>query len=100
MFAQQTTQPSSSGTVTSVILTSAQCGSCKAKIESALHSVNGIAACSVNPDDHKLTVTYNPNLITLLEIKQKVAASGYDADEIKADAKAYKHLDACCKKKD
>ncbi|OJV50377.1 MAG: hypothetical protein BGO31_13470 [Bacteroidetes bacterium 43-16] len=49
--------------------------------------------CSGCPAEHPEQRT-NPE-----QIKQAIAAAGFDADEVKATADAYEKLDGCCKAK-
>lgn len=51
-------------------------------------------------DEKKMTITvyYNTQKTNLLTIKTAISKLGYDADDIKADIKAYEKLDGCCKK--
>jgi hypothetical protein len=50
-------------------------------------------------DDKAMTFTiyYNSKKTTLQTIKEGISKLGYDADEVKADPKAYESLDGCCK---
>jgi hypothetical protein len=50
-------------------------------------------------DDKAMTFTvyYNAKKTTLQTIKEGISKLGYDADEVKADPKAYENLDGCCK---
>jgi periplasmic mercuric ion binding protein len=54
----------------------------------------------VELDDKAMTikVTYNPKKITPEKIRVAISKLGYDADDVKADPKAYEALDGCCKK--
>lgn len=83
---------------TVVIQTSAQCGSCKARIESALRELSGVKSAELNLEDKKVTVTYLPKKVTSDEIRSAISKTGYDADALAADPSAYEALPACCKK--
>lgn len=80
------------------IKTSAICDMCVTTISDALKFAKGVKKAEVDYHTGLLTVHYNPGKITVEEIKQKVSAAGYDADEVKADEKVYNELPACCKK--
>jgi periplasmic mercuric ion binding protein len=80
------------------IKTSATCDMCKETIEKNLAFEKGIKKSVLDVDSKILTVTYNPNKITPEQIRKAVAKTGYDADDVPADPKAYKKLDECCKK--
>lgn len=81
------------------IKTSAICEMCKERIEKNLALTKGIEKSDLNLEDQSnITVVYNPDKIDLAKIKQVIAESGYDADEIKAIKKSYEKLPYCCKK--
>ncbi len=73
------------------------CGMCKKTIEGALKGVDGVSAASWNKKSKMLDVTFDDSKISAKQIEEKVAASGYDTQNIKADDKAYNGLDKCCK---
>lgn len=78
------------------IRTSAECESCKVRIEQALNYTKGIKYADLNPTSQLLVVRYNPEKISLDAIKQQISQLGYDADEVKAILEAQKKLPACC----
>ena len=73
------------------------CGMCKSKIEGALKGVKGIAAASWDMKKLMMTVTYNPKKIELNDIHKKIAAVGYDTENVKAKTEVYNKLHFCCK---
>lgn len=79
------------------IKTSAQCGMCKDRIETALAYEKGIVKSDLNVDTKILTVTYKPLKINPGKIRELVSKIGYDADNVPADKLAYSKLPACCK---
>lgn len=79
------------------IQTSAECSSCKNRIENKLNYAAGIKFAELNLDDKKLTVKYNSGKIKLEDIKKIISETGYDADNIKAIPAAVEKLPACCK---
>ncbi len=80
-----------------VIQTTAECGSCKERIESKLNYTKGIKFAELDVPSRELTVNFKATTISLKEIKEIVVALGYDADDIKANPQAYQALPACCK---
>jgi copper chaperone CopZ len=80
------------------IKSSATCSMCKTTIEKYLSFEKGIKKSSLDVDSKILTVIYNPQKTTPEKIRLAVSKSGYDADEVKANEKAYNNLDDCCKK--
>jgi len=81
-----------------VIQTSAICESCQNRIETALNKLSGVKSASLNLDDKKVTVVYNPKKITVEDIKKAISEAGYDADDVNANQGAYNKLPGCCKK--
>lgn len=75
-----------------------QCGSCKPKIETALLYTAGVQSMVLDPEAMTINVVYRSNKITPEKIRTVISKTGYDADDVKADPKAYSRLDGCCKK--
>ena len=71
------------------------CGMCKKKIETALKTP-GITAADWDKNAKVLTVSYDAAKISNEQIQQKVAASGYDTQKIKAKKEDYEKLPKCC----
>lgn len=80
------------------IKTSAVCDMCKETMEKHMAFEKGVKKSSLDVESKILTVIYNPKKTTPEKIRKAVSKSGYDADDIPADPKAYKKLDGCCKK--
>jgi periplasmic mercuric ion binding protein len=79
------------------IKTSAACEMCKKKIESGVKKLDGIEKATLALGKNELKVQFQPEKITLEQIKKTIASLGYDADGVKADAEAYQKLPKCCK---
>lgn len=79
------------------IKTTAECKMCKERIEDAMNELGGVHEPNLDVPSKVLTVKYDPEEIGLDEIKEKISREGYDADEVKADPRAYKRLPECCK---
>lgn len=90
-------QKTSGKTETVVIMTSAECGECKERIEGSLNYTKGIKFAELDVDSRKLTVKFKNDVISLAEIKKQVSQLGYNADEVLADPIAFEKLPACCK---
>lgn len=82
------------------IATSAQCEMCKERIEKAMAYESGVKFFELEMSDKFLTVVYKANRTNPDKIRKAVSDVGYDADDVKADEKAYSKLPACCKKPD
>lgn len=80
-----------------VIQTTAECGECKERIENKLNYTAGVQFAELDVPSKKLTVKYKTKKIKREEILKIVSELGYDADEVKADKKAYEALPECCK---
>lgn len=80
------------------IKTSAVCDMCKETLEKAMAYEKGVKESSLDVDSKVLTVKFDPKKTSLEKIRMAVVKTGYDADGILADEKAYDNLDACCKK--
>jgi cation transport ATPase len=85
-------------TTTIEIKTSAQCSMCKETIEKAMAFEKGVVKANLDVETKVLSVTYKPAKTSPETIRKAVSAVGYDADEVKADEKAYSKLADCCKK--
>lgn len=72
------------------------CDQCKDRIESAA-KLNGVTNAVWDEETKKLSLTYNPVLVTLERIEKKIVSVGHDVEQLKADEKVYKKLPACCK---
>jgi copper chaperone CopZ len=92
------TLPAISQTDTVRIQTSAVCETCKKTLENDLSFAKGVKKSVLDLDTKILTVVFNPEKTDVDKIRIAVAKSGYDADSLKADPRAYKHLPDCCKK--
>ena len=82
---------------TVTISTSAECGSCKHRIEEALNYTKGVKFAELDLVSKDVTVKYNPKKITLTQIRTKISETGYSADDMKAVAASVEKLPACCK---
>jgi len=80
------------------IKTSAQCEMCKASIEKKLKVVKGVKSAVLDVDSKVLAVSFDEKVTNADKIRKAVAKTGYSADEVVADKKAYKKLPDCCKK--
>jgi len=75
-----------------------RCESCGANINETVRGTEkGIKKVKINPADNTITVTFNAAKTTPDKIRAAIAASGFDADNIKATTEGYAKLDGCCK---
>ena len=73
------------------------CGMCEKKIEGSLADVEGVASADWDVESEEMTVKFDPDVISLDDIKQKIADVGYDSDSHRAKDKVYEELHGCCK---
>lgn len=79
------------------IKTSSVCDMCKETIEKALSYESGVKKSNLNVSTQICTVQFDKTKTTIEKIKLAISNSGYDADEVKANKKAYDKLSPCCK---
>lgn len=91
-------QAATNGTVTAQFKTSAVCDMCKARIEKSLAYEKGVQSAILDVPSKVLTVTYRADKTTPATLRTAVQKTGYDADELTADTRAYNRLPDCCKK--
>lgn len=80
------------------IKTSAVCNECKEIIEQYLSFEKGVESSNLDVKTKMLKVVYNPQKTDPQKIRIAVTKSGYDADSLKADPKAFRKLPECCKR--
>ncbi len=83
---------------TLTIKSSPVCSDCKDRIVKGLSSEQGVKEVTVDLKKKEVTVKYDPSRTTPAKIRTALSKTGYDADNIKADPKAYAKLPGCCKK--
>ncbi|RME97680.1 MAG: copper chaperone [Bacteroidetes bacterium] len=72
------------------------CGMCKRTIETAAMSVEGVKTANWDVDSKVITLSFDAEVATVLQIHQKIAAAGYDTENIRAEDAAYQALHTCC----
>ncbi len=76
------------------------CGMCKERIETAAHSVEGVASASWNKETKALTLGYNGEAHVVDAVKTAIALAGHDNDAYYASDEAYADLHSCCQYRD
>lgn len=82
---------------TAEIKTSAVCEMCKERIEKKVLKLNGVIEANLDIDTKILNVKYDESKTSLEEIRTEISKTGYDADDVKRNPKAYKKLPKCCR---
>ena len=76
--------------------TSAQCGMCKERIEKELNFASGVQYAELNIEDMSLTIKFKPKKTTVDDLRKRVAAIGYTADDVLPKEEDVKKLPLCC----
>lgn len=71
------------------------CGMCKSNIEKAAKDA-GATSALWDKNSKVLVVEYDAAKTSNIEIQKKVAAAGYDTQDMKASDKSYNKLEKCC----
>jgi|GEM_PF-3196529 len=79
------------------IKTSAECDTCKEAIEKAVNRLDGVKESNLEVSSKIFTVKFENDEIDIKKIKFIINREGYDADNTKANPKAYNRLPECCK---
>jgi mercuric ion binding protein len=82
--------------ITVQIQTSAQCGDCKERIESALNQSKGVVYAELNLETKVVEVKFKEAKTGKEALKRVIVSIGYDADDQKANLEAQKALPLCC----
>ena len=99
--AQAQTAPTTAkapGITTVQFKTSAVCDMCKSRIEKSLAYEKGVQSAVLDVPTQIVTVTYKADKTSPEALRTAVQKTGYDADKLTADTRAYNRLPDCCKK--
>lgn len=72
------------------------CGMCKNTIEGSLKDVKGVDKAVWNQETKMMSVSYDASIISLSDVKNKIANSGYDMEDVRASNEDYEALHGCC----
>lgn len=81
---------------TDIIMVYGNCGMCKKRIEGSLSNVKGIHSGDWNVETKVLNVKYDKEVISMDDIKKRIAKAGHDTDKFRSDQKVYDALPGCC----
>jgi copper chaperone CopZ len=81
-----------------LIKSSIQCEMCEERVQKALMKTKGIQRVKTDTRQQTIMVYFDANVITVAKIKERIAKTGYDADDRRADKNAYEQLPKCCRK--
>lgn len=77
-------------------LVTGNCGMCKATIEKAAKSVEGVKKAKWNAETQMIQVKFNADKTAVDDIQQAIAAVGYDTPYYRANDEVYAKLHSCC----
>jgi copper chaperone CopZ len=83
-------------TIVLQIQTSAQCGDCKERIETALNQSKGVVYAELNLETKVVDVKFKPAKTNKEALQMVLVNIGYQADDRKANPEALKALPLCC----
>lgn len=75
------------------------CETCGKNFQANMLKIKGVRMYELDDKNMTITVYYNGEKNDLQTIRTAISNLGYDADEVKANPKAYENLDSCCKKR-
>ena len=74
-----------------------QCEMCKKRIQKTMMGLRGINSADWNIESQQLLVSFDPEIVSVEDMKKALAKVGHDTEEFRATDKAYKKLHSCCK---
>lgn len=77
-----------------------QCESCGGRFEREIPFIRGVKDFSFDEKAMTISLTYNIKQTSPDKLREAISKIGFDADDIKADAKAVARLDDCCRKQE
>ena len=72
------------------------CGMCKARIEKAATSVDGVSSARWLQKAQMLSLSFDNQKVKIEKVHEKIAASGHDTEKVAAEDEVYESLHACC----
>lgn len=95
LFAFTAIHAQSSNEITDSVLVNGNCGMCKKNIEKSAMDA-GATYAFWNKKTKMLNVKFDPSKTSQEQIENKIAAKGYDTQNVKASDEAYQKLEECC----
>jgi len=71
------------------------CGMCEKRIENGA-LIKGVKKADWDKETGMITVVYDPDKVTLIDIHKAIAELGHSTDKVKAEQSTYDKLPACC----
>jgi len=73
------------------------CEMCKARIEKAAKSVDGVSVADWSVETKMLALTFDDSKTDVHKVQEAIAKVGHDTDMHKASDEAYNKIAGCCK---
>lgn len=73
-----------------------KCGMCKARIEKAANSVDGVTSAEWDKESQMIEVSFDEAKTKILKVHEAIAEVGHDTELIRADDETYANLPSCC----
>lgn len=73
------------------------CEMCKARIEKAAKSVDGVSVAEWNVETKMLALTFDDSKTDVNKVQEAIVKVGHDTDKLKATDEAYNKVAGCCK---
>jgi len=73
------------------------CEMCKARIEKAAKSVDGVSVADWNVETKMLALTFDDSKTDVHKVQEAIAKVGHDTDMHKSTDEAYNKVAGCCK---
>lgn len=74
-----------------------QCSMCEKTVSDAIEKVDGVSSFSIDMEKKIVRVAFVEGATNVTEIESAISGAGYQANDSKPDAEAYKSLPDCCK---
>ena len=84
------------GNKTEQFLVNGKCGSCEKRIEKAAQTVDGVSEAHWDQKSKKMTVKFDDQQTSLMQIETAIAMAGHDTQLFRASDARYSELPACC----
>ena len=75
------------------------CNMCVDRLNKAIGTIAGVKNVEVDLKNKQAVVTFDESVTTLIQIEDIIVATGYNANNKKADMSAFDKLPGCCKMK-
>ncbi|KAB2881372.1 heavy-metal-associated domain-containing protein [bacterium] len=96
-WAQESKEAEIISKIVTIDVPTIKCGSCVKTVSNALKQLKGVEEVTVDKKSKTAVVKYDPSKLKVNDLETAISKSGYDANEVKRDKKAFDELDSCCR---